>query len=95
MVRPDDKANNANRDHSISHAEIAEDWLAAEGGDNLADDAKAWQDHDIYFGMAEEPEKMLIQHWVTAGRRIKECAAKVTVDQKHSDRRRQYRQSEQ
>ena len=64
----------------ISHAEITEDRLAAERRNDLADDAKAWQDHDVHFRVPEEPEQMLIQYRVTAGGRIKECTAKVTVD---------------
>ena len=31
VVRPDDEADEANRDHGIGHAEIAEDRLAREG----------------------------------------------------------------
>ena len=95
VVRPDNKADDANCNHGIGHAEIAKHWLAAEGCYDLADDAETWQNHDVHFRVTEEPEQMLIQDRVTASRRIKECAAKVTVDQKHRNCSRQHWQSEQ
>src|SRR3546814_10426814 len=36
VVRPHDEADDADRDHGVCHAEIAEDRLAAEGRDDLA-----------------------------------------------------------
>src|SRR3712207_8800449 len=44
------RSDDADRDHRIGHAEIAEDRLAAEGGDDLADHAEARQDHDVDLG---------------------------------------------
>ena len=95
MVRPHDETNDTNGDHGIGHAEITKDWLTAKGRDDLTDDAKTWQDHDVHFRMAEKPKQMLIEYRVTTSRRIKKCAAKVTVNQKHRNCRRQNRQSEQ
>src|SRR3546814_2461038 len=57
VVRPDDEADYTNRDHGIGHAQISEDRLAAEGGDDLAYDTKARKDHDVNFGVTEEDRK--------------------------------------
>ena len=95
MVRPDNKADNTNSNHRIGHAEIAKDGLTAKGCDNLADNAKGWQDHDVHFGVTKEPEQMLIQDRITACGCVKESTAKVTVNQQHGDCRRQHWQSEQ
>ena len=95
MVRPDDETYDTDGDHCIGHSEITEHRLAAEGCDDLADNAKARQDHDIYFGMPEEPEQMLIKHRVAACGCIEECTTKVTVDQQHGYSGCQYRQSQQ
>ena len=56
MVRPYDKANKANRDHRINHAQIAKDRLFREGRDDMADNTKGRQNHDINFGVTKEPE---------------------------------------
>ena len=49
----------------IDHAEVAEDRLAAEGRDDLADDAEARNDHDVHFGVSEEPEQVLVEDGIT------------------------------
>src|SRR3546814_8497282 len=71
VVRPDDEADYTNRDHGIGHAQISEDRLAAEGGDDLAYDTKARKDHDVNFGVTEEPEQMLIKDRIATASRIR------------------------
>src|SRR5205085_6163208 len=66
VVCPHDETDYADRDHGVGHAEIAENRLAAEGRDDLADHAEARQDHDVHFWVPEEPEEVLIEHDVTA-----------------------------
>ena len=88
VVRPDDEADHADRDHRIGHAEIAEHRLAAEGRDHLADHAEARQDHDVDLGVAEEPEQMLVEHRIAAARGVEEGRAEIAVGQQHGDRRR-------
>src|SRR5690606_35255409 len=66
VVRPHDEADHADRHHSVHHGEVAEDRLAREGRHYVADDAEARQDHDVYFGVAEEPEQVLEQDRVAA-----------------------------
>jgi hypothetical protein len=95
VVRPHDEADHADRDHGIGHAEIAEHRLLREGRDDLADDAEARQDHDVHFGVAEEPEEMLVKHRIAAAGRIKEGRAEIAVGQQHGDRRGQNRQRQQ
>ena len=94
-MRPHDKADRANRDHGIGHAEIAEDGLFREGGNDMADDAEARQDHDIHFRVTEEPEQVLVQDQIAAIGRIKEGRAEVTIGQQHGDRTGQNRQRQQ
>ena len=86
VVRPHDEADCTNRHHRISHAEIAEDRLLREGRDDMADDAKARQNHDVHFRVTEEPEEMLIEDRITAIGRIKEGRAEITIGQQHRDR---------
>jgi hypothetical protein len=88
VVRPHDEADDADRDHGVGHAEIAEDRLLREGRDDVADDAEARQDQDVDFGVAEEPEQMLEQDRVAAAGRIEEGGAEVAVGQQHGDARR-------
>ena len=95
VVRPDDEADHADRDHRISHAEIAEHRLAAEGRDDLADHAEARQDHDVDLGVAEEPEQMLVEHDVAAARRVEEGGSEIAVGEQHGDRAREHRQRQQ
>ena len=84
MVSPDDEANNTNRDHRIGHAEIAEDWFLREGRHNVRDNTESWQNHDVNFRMAEEPEQMLEHLWVTTTGWIKEaCPTCDPVREQH------------
>src|SRR3546814_12386593 len=59
VVRPDQETDHADGNHRIDHAKVAEHRLSAEGGSNLADHAKARNDHYIDFGMSEKPEQVL------------------------------------
>ena len=69
VVRPDQEADEADRDHRVGHAEIAEHRPLGEGRDDVADHAEARQDQDVDFGMAEEPEQMLVEDRIAAARR--------------------------
>ena len=51
----------------------------------MADDAEGRQDHDVDLGVAEEPENVLVHHWVAAAGRVKETGAKVAISQCHGD----------
>ena len=91
VVRPHHEADHADRDHGVGHAEIAEDRLAAERRDHVADDPEARQDHDVDFWVAEEPEQVLEQHRIAAAGRIEERGAEIAVADQHGDRAGQHR----
>ena len=55
-------------------------------------DAEGRQDHDVHFGVAEEPEQVLVEHRIAAARRIEEGRAEVAVGQQHRDRAGENRQ---
>ncbi len=95
MVRPHHEADRADRDHGKDHAEIAEYRLAAEGGDHLADNAKGRQDHDVDFGMTEEPEQVLVQERIAAALRIEEGGVEIAIGQEHGQCSREHRHGEQ
>jgi hypothetical protein len=61
----------------------------------VADHAEARQDQDVHFGVAEEPEQMLVQDRVTAARRVEERGAEMAVGEQHGDGARQNRQRQQ
>ena len=94
VVRPDHEADHADRDHGVGHAEIAEDRLAREGRDDLADDAEGRQNHDVDFGMAEEPEQVLEEDRVAAALGHKERGAEVAVGEQHGDGTGEHRHGE-
>ena len=95
VVRPHHEADHADRHHGVGHAEIAEDRLAAEGRDHVADDAEARHDHDVDLGVAEEPEQVLEQHRIAAAGRIEERGAEIAVADQHGDRAGQHRDRQQ
>ena len=59
---------------------VAEDLLAAERGDELADDAHRRQDHDVDGRVRVEPEQVLEEHRVAAERRIEDAEVEQALD---------------
>ncbi len=55
-MRPNDEADRTDRSHCVGHSEITEHRLFGEGRDDMADQAKGWQDDDVHLRMTEEPE---------------------------------------
>ena len=51
----------------------------------MADDAEGRQDHDVNLGMTEEPENVLVHHWVAAASRVKKAGAEMAISQCHRD----------
>ena len=84
-MRPDNKTDHTDRNHGISHAEIAEYGFFGEGGDDLADHAEARDNEDVDLGMAEEPEQMLPEQRIAALGRVEERGAEVPVGKQHGD----------
>jgi len=95
VVRPDDEADDADGDHGVGHAEIAEDGFAREGRDHLADDAEARKNEDVNLRMAEEPEQVLEEHGIAAAIGLEEGRAEIAIGKQHGDRARENGQREQ
>ena len=59
---------------AITMSNIAENRLVRERRDDLGDHAEVRQDHHVDFGMAEEPEQVLVEHWIAAVEWVEEAA---------------------
>jgi hypothetical protein len=59
------------------HRPVAEQRLAREHGDDLADDPEDGQDDDIDLGVAEEPEDVLVEDLAAAGGDVEELGPEV------------------
>ena len=59
------------------------------------DDAEGRQDHDVDFGVAEEPEQVLVEDRIAAAGRVEESRAEVAVGEQHGDRAGEHRQRQQ
>jgi hypothetical protein len=86
VICPDHEADDADRDHGIGHAEIAEHRLLREGGDHLADYAEAGKNQDVDLRVTEEPEQMLEQNRIAAACRVEERGGEMAVGEQHGDR---------
>ena len=105
MVGPDDKAERPNGDDRPHHHAIAEDVAAGMGADEIRDEAKRRQRHDIDFRMAKEPEQMLEENGAAAAifelfthldnRRHKEACSQKAVQQHHEGADEQGREGQQ
>ena len=67
---------------------VAEDVLAREGLDDLADHAHRRQDHDVDRRVRVEPEEVLEEDRVAAERRVEDAEVQHALgrDQQHRDR---------
>ncbi len=91
VVRPDDERQNCDRRCGVHHRGVAKQFLARKCRHDVADDAEGWQDHDVHLWMSEEPEDVLIHHWVTTTSGVEEGCTEVTVSQRHGDGTSQHR----
>ena len=96
VVGPDREAEGPDAGRREHERLVAEQRLAAEDGQDLADHAHRRQDHDVDGRVRVEPEHVLPEDRVAAGRRVEEVAAVVAVDEQHDqgareDRRRHQR----
>ena len=69
-MAPDEEAEDRDRQAREGDERIAEDLLARDRRDDLADDAHAGQDHDVDGRVRVEPEQVLEQDRVAAELRI-------------------------
>ena len=84
VVAPDEEAQNGDGDAREGDEVIAEDRLAGEGGDELADHAHGRQDHDVDGGVGVEPEEVLEEHGVAAEGRVEDAEVHEALA-KHQD----------
>jgi len=86
MVSPDNKADNTDGNHRISHSEITKNRLLRECRDDVANNTKGRQNHDVNFRVTKEPEQMLEHLWIAAHCWIEEtCTAINTVGEQHKE----------
>ena len=74
VVRPNDKRQNTNEHESPNHQPIAEDIFAGMDRNQVRDNPKRRQGHDVNLWMAKEPEQMLEQQRLTAI--VRQCLTK-------------------
>ena len=94
VVAPDQEAEHRDADARERDEAVAEDVLAAEGGDQLADHAHRGQHHDVDGRVRVEPEEVLEQHRVAAERRIEDAEVEDALGRDQQDRDRQHRRAE-
>ena len=80
VVRPDQEAEDGDGQARERDERVAEDVLAREAGDDLADRAHRRQDHDVDRRVRVEPEQVLEQHRVAAERRVEDAEAEAALD---------------
>ena len=86
VVRPDEEAERRDGDRREGDELVAEDPLAGEGGDDLADDAHRRQDHDVDGGVRVEPEEVLEEDRVAAVPRVEEADVEEALGGEEKDR---------
>jgi hypothetical protein len=82
VVSPNKETEDSNRDSSVNSTKISENRLSRSGGKNLAQDSESRKNKDINFRVTEEPEEVLVEDRVSAGRRVVESSVEITVGQK-------------
>ena len=85
VVAPDEEAEHRDAEAGERHERVAEHLLAAEGGDQLADDAHRRQNHDVDRRVRIEPEQVLEQHRIAADRRIEDAEVEQPLGRDQQD----------
>ena len=88
VMAPDEEPDHRDRERRKRDERVAEDVLAREGLDDLADHAHRRQDHDVDRRVRVEPEQVLEQDRVAAERRIEDAHVEEAFgrDEEHGDR---------
>ena len=94
VVRPHRQRQGADGEGREDHALVAEQRLAAEHRDDLADDPEERQGDDVDLGVAEEPEQVLPQHGAAVLPAVDQ-RPQVPVGQHRHQRRGQDREGQQ
>ena len=85
MVRPDQEAEDRDRNGRKSDETITEDALAREAGNNFGYNAHRRQNHDVDGRMRIEPEQMLEQERIAAEFGIEDAEMQHAFGSNHHD----------
>ena len=94
VVAPHQEAEHGDRQAREGDERVAEDVLAREGRDQLADHAHRRQDHDVDGRVRVEPEQVLEQDRVAAVRRVEDPDVQRPLQRHGHQRDRQHRGAE-
>ena len=94
VVGPDQEADRGDRQARHRDEAVAEDALAREAGDDLADHAHRGQDHDVDGRVRVEPEQVLEQDRVAAAVRVEEAEVEDALERHQQDRDRDHRRAQ-
>jgi hypothetical protein len=94
VVRPHAEADEPDREPAEDDELIAEQRLSTEHRQDLADDAERGQDQDVDLRVPEQPEHVLPEQRLAAGRRVEEVGPPPAVEQHLEERDRDDRQRE-
>jgi len=83
VVAPHNETEKSDRNHRVDHGLVAEDRLAREGGQNFRGQTHRGKDHDVNFGVAEEPEEVLPEEGLSTAGGREEAGAQIKVSEKH------------
>src|SRR5271170_3773631 len=75
MVRPNEEAEESNRNRGERNRRVTKDAFAAECADHLRDNTHPRKNHDVNGRVRVEPEEMLKQQRISALRRIEDADA--------------------
>ncbi|KAF5294113.1 hypothetical protein FQA39_LY19357 [Lamprigera yunnana] len=90
VVQPHQVGQDGDHDGGIHHRGVAKQALAAEGGDDLGEHAKAGQDQDVDLWVATDPDQVHVQHGVAAQLVGEEVGAHVAVQRQQHQHGRQH-----
>ena len=94
VVAPDQEAEHGDRQAREGDEAVAEDRLAREAGDDLADHAHARQDHDVDGRVRVEPEQVLEQERVAAQLRVEDADAEDPLEGHQQQRDGEHRRAQ-
>ena len=91
VVGPDQEADRGDGEARHRDEAVAEDALAREAGDDLADHPHRGQDHDVDGGVRVEPEQVLEEDRVAAAVGVEEAEVEDPLEGHEQDRDRDHR----
>src|SRR5258708_29830865 len=94
VMRPDDKAENRDRDTGKRDEGVPKDPLARETGNDFADHAHARQNHDVYRRMRVEPKHVLEKHRIAAQFGIEDSDMEAALQHQQNQGNGQHRRSQ-